>query len=218
MELSVQPCVVCCTATYIDAKQRSCAKTYLHSIRVLYTSHMRELCRLFDIVCKARKANRASGVGSERTHIVVKTDWCYSSCACGKQYKPVLPYVDRRCSNALEALSSSPICRVVSSADMTWCDFDKVITRRGTRARNPQIRSLIRYPLRQPRSDAKNSDTKIQHNIQTHTHTYIHTYIHTYTNHTHCLQQTNQQGQNTLRTHACQTRFSPPPLASSVSF
>ena len=214
MELSVQPCVVCCTATYIDAKQRSCAKTYLHSIRVLYTSHMRELCRLFDIVCKARKANRASGVGSERTHIVVKTDWCYSSCACGKQYKPVLPYVDRRCSNALEALSSSPICRVVSSADMTWCDFDKVITRRGTRTRNPQIRSLIRYPLRQPRSDAKNSDTKIQHNIQTHTHTYIHTY----TNHTHCLHQTNQQGQNTLRTHACQTRFSPPPLASSVAF
>ena len=109
MELSVQPCVVCCTATYIDAKQRSCAKTYLHSIRVLYTSHMRELCRLFDIVCKERKANRASGVGSKRTHIVVKTDWCYSSCACGKQYKPVLPYVDRRCSNALEALSSSPI-------------------------------------------------------------------------------------------------------------
>ena len=77
MELSVQPCVVCYTATHIDAKQRSCAKTYLHSIRVLYTSHMRELCRLFDIVCKARKANRASGVGSERTHIVVKTDWCY---------------------------------------------------------------------------------------------------------------------------------------------
>uniref|UniRef100_M4C1G1 Uncharacterized protein n=1 Tax=Hyaloperonospora arabidopsidis (strain Emoy2) TaxID=559515 RepID=M4C1G1_HYAAE len=31
----------------------------------------------------------------------------------------------------------------------------KCNTRRGTRTRNPQIRSLIRYPLRQPRDDAR---------------------------------------------------------------